>query len=513
MRDPLHDAADADADSEAGPLVVTLASADEALRGAWDRVDAPDGFHLEAASAVSPAPLVSGEAVLAVVDAAAFADPDAAEGWGPHLARCVVAGSAEALAALGRARLAEAYDLLALPTTAPVLACRVADWARNIRRTGALEDLGRRAEELAERNDRLASRLEGIQTETEVLERQSRRLAAALERIRHVARLSREINSLDLDRIVRVATADVPDLVGARRASLYLYDAAADRLVLQGHNHGYPIADRIDLADAPRSPMALAVRGGELLLVGTFTDLERQSDVVVEREFATRYDTGSCAIVPLKGGARVRGVLNLADKASGEPFDRDIDLPVLEQIAELLGASIWNVELYREAERRAKTDPLTDLANRRAIEEALEREIDRSRRYGSPLSCLMFDVDGLKKVNDAHGHDAGDAVLVHLARVLVATVRSVDVPGRWAGDEFLVVLPDTVGSQAKRLARRLMAALREKPVRIDDACVDARISIGLAQYVKDEALADLLRRVDQAMYAAKHEGRDRISVA
>jgi diguanylate cyclase (GGDEF)-like protein len=164
-------------------------------------------------------------------------------------------------------------------------------------------------------------------------------------------------------------------------------------------------------------------------------------------------------------------------------------------------------------ERRAKTDPLTDLANRRGVEEALARETDRSRRYGAPLSVMMLDVDQLKDVNDQIGHPAGDAILTNLAAILFETVRSVDVPGRWAGDEFLLVLPDTSSNQAEQLARRLQARVRERPAVLGDRRIATSVSIGVAEYRKDESLESLIHRVDQAMYAAKHGGRDRLAVA
>ncbi|HET6442695.1 MAG TPA: GGDEF domain-containing protein, partial [Phycisphaerae bacterium] len=147
------------------------------------------------------------------------------------------------------------------------------------------------------------------------------------------------------------------------------------------------------------------------------------------------------------------------------------------------------------------------------LEEALARETDRSRRYGSRLSVLMIDVDQLKAVNDAHGHEAGDRVLKDLAAMLLETVRSVDVPGRWAGDEFVVVLPDTQAAQAKLLANRLVERARGRPTRIKDQPVKLSLSVGVAEYDRKESPADLVRRVDRAMYDAKKQGRGRIATA
>jgi diguanylate cyclase (GGDEF)-like protein len=260
--------------------------------------------------------------------------------------------------------------------------------------------------------------------------------------------------------------------------------------------------------------MAMAVARGELLLIGEFVEFEQSEDVVLNREYRDRYATASCIICPLKAGGQVRGILNLADKVGGGRFDQDIDLPVVEQIAELIGSSIYHVELYREMERRAKTDALTELPNRRAVEEALAREIDRARRYGMRLSVVMIDVDELKTINDRFGHEAGDAVLTAFADAMTDAVRSVDVPGRWGGDEFLLVLPATGADQAEQLARRLFDSVRRHPV-TTGSLVEyvTRLSIGVAELGPEEDLGQLIRRADEAMYEAKRAGRDRVALA
>ncbi len=500
--------------SPAQSLAVVLCSDDASLVKAWQAMDPPEDLRLETADRPSPDHFRGEAAFLVVVDARAFLEDeslaDLVEG---SIERCVWAGPAETLGRLPPAALRDAYDVVVTPTSPAPLGRRLAGWARSVRQTAALEALGRRVEALAERNDEPASRLAAAETRIEVLQRERQRLDAAFRRLRQVAGLSREINSLDLEHIVQVSTDRLPALVGARRASLYLYDSVSDHLVLQRHTHGYPIAERIDLKDHPQSPMAIAVRRGELVLVSAFGEFEQQQDIAIDRAFPDRYETASCIIVPLKGGGGVRGVLNMADKEGGENFDAETDLPAVEQVAELIGASIYNVELYQQMERQAKTDFLTDLPNRRAIEDVLAREVDRSRRYKTSLSVLMFDVDQLKRINDEFGHHVGDRVLRHVSTVLKEGVRSVDVPGRWAGDEFLVVLPDTRAGQARRLAKRLLKTIRMNPPKAHDESVVSSLSAGVAEYRRDESVVDIIRRVDLAMYEAKKAGRDRIAVA
>jgi len=496
------------------PLVVLLVSPDEALAQAWASATPPPAFRLERSNRVVDA-LARAVATLVLVDAAtaAAATGPSADLLRAQVGRCVWTGPAEAVDALGPDRIRNAYDILLTPVTPAVLSRRLADWARNIERTAALDRLGRRAEELARNISALTVRLDESKQRIADLEEQRARLEQALRRIRDVATLSRRINTLNLDQIVDVAVRELPAALSAERASLYFYDAATDRLILQGRSQDNPVAERVELAANPNSPMAHVVRRGDILLIGEFAEFQRRMNLVIEHPYAGQYRTSSCIIVPLKGGGRVLGVLNLSDKQGGHRFSEELDLPVIEQVSELIGTSLYNVELFREMEHRAKSDPLTGLANRRALEETLLHETDRARRYHSPLAVLMIDVDGLKDVNDRFGHPAGDAVLQSLAAVLLETVRSVDLPGRWAGDEFLVILPDTRAAQAEQLAHRLHSRAHDQPVRVNGHVIRIGLSIGVAQHDDDETVNDLIRRVDAALYAAKKSGRDRIATA
>ena len=500
-------------DGSTQDVTILLCSADAALQGAWAKTAAPLHFRLQAEPELHPEHLAAGRAQLVLVDAAAAAEAAGplAEALEAAADRCIWTGAPQAIDRLGPIRVARAYDIIPTPTTAGFLAHRLSAWERSIRRTAALEDMGGRVEELAQVNERLASRLGAMETQVQAAGEQQQHLQQVLDRIHQVGRLSREVNTLSFEKIVRVCIERLPALVEAAGASLYLYDATTDRLILQAHSHGRPIAERVDLTENPQSPMAAAVRRGELLVIGEFGEFERSADLILVREFQEQYATRSCLIVPLKGGGRVRGILNLTDKRGGGRFDEALDLPVVEQIAELIGAGIYNVELYQEMERRAKTDSLTSLANRRATEEALAHEIDRCRRYGSDLTIMMIDVDHLKMINDRHGHEAGDEVLKNLALTISETVRAVDVSGRWTGgDEFLVVLPDTSASQARRLGRRLLDRVQERPVTCGRERLVCGLSVGVAQYRSGESMESLIHRADQAMYVAKQGGRSRI---
>jgi diguanylate cyclase (GGDEF)-like protein len=161
----------------------------------------------------------------------------------------------------------------------------------------------------------------------------------------------------------------------------------------------------------------------------------------------------------------------------------------------------------------SRTDVLTGLRNRRHVEEYLTKLVSLARRNVEPIAVLIVDIDHFKSVNDGHGHDAGDAVLAEVAGRMVDSVRLEDMVGRWGGEEFLVVLPNTAAQGAAELAERLRQVVAGEPCRLPDGgAVPVTISLGCAASVIDDA-ATLVRSADAAMYEAKESGRNRVVVA
>ena len=160
-------------------------------------------------------------------------------------------------------------------------------------------------------------------------------------------------------------------------------------------------------------------------------------------------------------------------------------------------------------ERLATRDELTGVSNRRSLVDALKIQQGRSGRYGTTFSVLMLDIDHFKRVNDTHGHRAGDLVLRDLAHAALRCVRSVDNFGRYGGEEFLVILDQTPLQGAIVVAQRLCECARE--LRFNDWAPDLRISIsiGVTEYSKPEDWQVTIARADRALYRAKNDGRDR----
>ena len=167
----------------------------------------------------------------------------------------------------------------------------------------------------------------------------------------------------------------------------------------------------------------------------------------------------------------------------------------------------------RELERLGRTDGLTGLDNRRSWEERLHAEYKRHSRSGQPCSLVMFDIDHFKRVNDTYGHQVGDEVIRRIAQTLMRVDRDSDIGGRYGGEEFGVILPDTDAEGAARFAERLRAAVESLAVEHEGGTLHCTISLGVAPLEPSVAGPDQwLERADQALYRSKEEGRNRYTL-
>ena len=169
--------------------------------------------------------------------------------------------------------------------------------------------------------------------------------------------------------------------------------------------------------------------------------------------------------------------------------------------------------LQQELRLMASTDPLTGLLNRRRFLEQAESEFLRSQRYRHELAAVMLDIDHFKAINDTHGHFAGDQVLIAMSRATENLLRGTDILGRWGGEEFVILMPETPLAGAAILAERLREVLARLAVGTTTGTLHFTISAGVAACGgTDAGITDVLQRADTALYAAKHHGRNRIQV-
>jgi diguanylate cyclase (GGDEF)-like protein len=207
-----------------------------------------------------------------------------------------------------------------------------------------------------------------------------------------------------------------------------------------------------------------------------------------------------------------QSVLMEKNLSLGERYARQIrQLRKIVRISDHYQAMLRDVNVTLKL--ASTRDPLTNLANRRLMLERMTEEVASASRLDRPLSANLVDIDHFKQINDRLGHDAGDRVLIGIARALALELRAYDVCARWGGEEFMVLLPDTRGVGALRVAERLcrnVYALHHLGLPAD---VRVSVSIGVAEYHPDYSLNDMIKRADDALYEAKNSGRNRAVLA
>lgn len=282
---------------------------------------------------------------------------------------------------------------------------------------------------------------------------------------------------------------------------------------------------RLAELDAERGRLRIAIgRFGEALATN---DVEQLLHVVVETAVEATGAMG--ATIKSNGHAAAAGNYNASGERLEHPltvggqqlgtlvlvgtFDAE-ERMTAASLAAHAAVALENARLHAIVERQALVDGLTGIANRRGCEDALVHEIARSDRLGVPFTLVVADLDDFKQINDRYGHDAGDDVLRETASVLRHTLRESDLPGRWGGEEFVLLLPGTEAEGGAQLAERVRAALRERSFRGRDGAVFAvTCSFGVAQHRPGEGERQLFSQADRALYAAKRLGKDRVELS
>lgn len=228
---------------------------------------------------------------------------------------------------------------------------------------------------------------------------------------------------------------------------------------------------------------------------------------------------GSVALMPLRRGARVLGVLNLASKDPVR-FTPERATDFLQHLAAIAAVCLENAINNERLHDLGLTDALTGVRNRRYFEQRLLDECRAVQRHGRPLSCLFLDLDHFKDINDRHGHRSGDRVLQQLASRITQQLRDSDLLSRYGGEEFVVLLLDTDAETASEIAERIRAAVAEREVEMADGTgIPVTLSIGVAviqgqtDMEAEGMAAQLIEAADAALYRAKNCGRNRVSVS
>ena len=224
----------------------------------------------------------------------------------------------------------------------------------------------------------------------------------------------------------------------------------------------------------------------------------------------------SVALIPLWRHNTLIGLLGLGS-CEEQRFHEGMATDFLEHMAAIVAVCLENVINVERLKHMGLMDPLTGVNNRRYAEMRLNEEVGRSRRHEGPLSCLYVDIDHFKQVNDTHGHQCGDEVLREVAKRIKAELRLSDTLGRYGGEEFLVLLPDTPLPYALHVAERIRAGVGDRPLAYAGAERQVTVSIGVsslhagaADLQGEAAGARMVADADHALYVAKSNGRNRV---
>jgi len=299
-------------------------------------------------------------------------------------------------------------------------------------------------------------------------------------------------------------------MASAERGTLARYRHKDGKLMMAA-TFGYP-AEKVE---------HVRVTPGNGLVGGVFTskkpllvrDLSRLPWMPGRRR---RYKTQSFMAVPLLAGPDGVGVITLADRSDGAPFDRS-DLAAVRMIAAPAALALSRQRLMQQTEELAHLaaiDPLTGLFNRRYLQTRLAGELERARRVESDVAVMMVDVDRFKTINDSFGHGVGDLILQHVSDILRRSVRLSDVCTRYGGDEFAIVVPEsahTAPQSAERIRQRIEAYLWRTIAPAVE--IQVTVSIGVAIAERGESAEDLIGRADRFLYEAKADGRNRVRPA
>jgi len=335
------------------------------------------------------------------------------------------------------------------------------------------------------------------------------------------AQRARELSALQAATATLLSTLEIETLLGqildaalsaipkARRAMIHLIARDTGKLEMRatlGYTDTDPRIRKVSLTES-KGYVVRAVREKIPLII---QDLAIDEPVAGDEN--EENDRRSVIVAPLILDEEVLGALSLASADLGAFRQSDLDL--LASFAVTATAAIRNAQLHAEVKTLAITDLVTGVYNRRGFYEVGGREIERALRYSRQLTAIMLDIDQFKKVNDQYGHLVGDQVLRNVAESCKWNIRNkVDVLGRFGGDEFAILLPESNMFTATSVAERLRLRVSQAATMVGGASLFVTISLGIAKLTPDiKELDGLLRRADTALYLAKQEGRNRVAI-
>lgn len=313
-------------------------------------------------------------------------------------------------------------------------------------------------------------------------------------------------STLDLDNVLKLVLEKVGVLLSAKNWSLLLVDEATNELYFE-----IVVGEHASKIKGRRIKCGEGVAGWVLnnrkpLLIANVEKDKRFSPVI---DNITGFKTKSIICCPLICRDKVLGVIELINKKIGKEFTED-DLDILIYLSDYIAIAIDNARNFAKIQELTVRDDLTCLYNTRFFHEMLDREIKRALRKNRDLSLIFMDMDHFKDVNDTYGHLYGSKLLKEVAEVIMNSIRNIDIPIRYGGDEFVIILPETTKEQAGLVAKRILENIRANKFLVKEGLnLTITASIGYANFPEDaKNKEDLVVKADNAMYKVKNTTRN-----
>ncbi|PKN97705.1 MAG: hypothetical protein CVU42_14815 [Chloroflexi bacterium HGW-Chloroflexi-4] len=237
---------------------------------------------------------------------------------------------------------------------------------------------------------------------------------------------------------------------------------------------------------------------------------ELPASASTEKKVFQNHGIQSLANFPMWVNLELVGFVGFDSVTEEHTWDME-NIAMLQQFANIISNAIERSRLLKILEDRAIRDELTGVLNRRGFLQIANTELIRGRRYNHPIGMILLDMDHLKRINDTYGHAAGDIALIEISKFCIKNTREIDVIGRWGGDEFVILLPESDEESTIRAATRLQQSISEQTIQILGQEIQLSISAGVALAEKDITTIDeLFKNADSALYLAKEAGRNRI---
>lgn len=312
----------------------------------------------------------------------------------------------------------------------------------------------------------------------------------------------RQLGNLLIDRIKVIFSAD--------KISLMLLDKEKNELFIWASSDLGDEQKEVKVKYGQMFAGWVAEKGQPLLVKNVDSEFPHLSKIKLGR-----YKSKSFIIAPIKDKDKTLGVINITERRDLELFDED-DLKLISLIIPALILQMEKIQLIERIENLSTTDSLTGLSNHRYFQEHLSEEVDRAQRYRRHLSLIMIDIDNFQEYNEHYGYAMGDKVLMQLANILLENLRKVDIIARYAGEEFVIILPDTKRRQAALAAEKLRDKVNSAVFveRRNSSLAMARltVSLGVADYNMKDNKEEFIKKVILALKEAKEKGRNRVCI-